>query len=229
MKYHYDDVKSDKVLFDESGTLKQIHSIIQNENNIFANPQSDTQHILLLYYNENDLRTFISEYLNEGLKCGELCIHTTTDLLSEDYISNFISNIEDYQKKKNEGSLLMLNLEPHYKKATTGNLKPFDDIAKRFLVRAKKDSTNRLDRRVRITTDCANLLFKNGYFEQCSDLERWWHQKPFAGTYLCTYPKSLFDKFPNNIYFSTLFHCHDVVVNTKGRRYSEDLLLEKHD
>ena len=216
---------SDEILSDRARTLINIDKTIHVENNILKNPTPNFQHILLLYEDENDLETSLQTYLNEGLDRDELCIHATVNLMNENYIKNFASQIEDYQKKRKESNLLMLNLQPYYKKALTENLEPFDKLAKLVSVKSRKNSRDGSYKQARMTMDCASMLFKNGYFEQCTNLEVWLHQKPFPGSYLCIYPKSMFDTFPNDIYFSTLVQCHDVVVDTNGRKVTKQKII----
>ncbi|MGD9673281.1 MAG: hypothetical protein AB7U98_07370 [Candidatus Nitrosocosmicus sp.] len=232
MGRHTGDAISDKVLSNEVRRLINIHRLFHRNNGIFVNPLTDTEHILLLYDNDDDLLAAVKKYLNEGLRGEQPCIHGTYKLMSENYIRNFGLEIEDYEKNRKEGNLILLNLEPHYKKAIEGNLKPFDNLAKLVSDRVNKARNQKdnyeyhsiLSKKVCIITDCGSLLFMNGYYEQCAALETWWHQKPFAGTYICTYPKSLFDIFPNNVYLSTLFHTHDIAVDTDGRKFTEHMI-----
>jgi hypothetical protein len=225
-----DDAISDKVLSNEARVLLDIHKAFHTDNDIFSNPPSNTQHILLLYENDDDLLTAVKKYLNEGLRREHQCIHATYRQMSENYVINLALELEDYEKNRKEGNLILLNLQPHYKEAIGGNLKPFDNLAKLVSDRVNKDRNqenninSKLSKKIRITADCGSLLFMNGYYEQCVALETWWHQKQFAGSYLCPYPKSLFDKFPNNVYTSTLFHSHDMVVDTDGRKFTEHMI-----
>lgn len=221
------EVNVDEILSDQAQSMINVDKRLQNENNLLVNPSSNFQHILLLYENENDLMLSINTYLNEGLNRNELCIHATVNLMNENYIKNFASQIRDYQVNRKEGNLLMFNLQPYYKKAVAGNLTPFDKLAKMVSCKLKKDSNDNTFKDTRITIDCANLLFRNGYFDQCTNLEDWLHQKPFTGSYLCVYPKSLFDTFPNDIFFSTLVQRHDVVVDTNGRKVTQHRNIEE--
>ena len=192
-----------------------------NDSNVLVNLVPNAQHILLLYEDENDLLISVKTYLNEGLKRAELCIHATVNLMDGSYIENFTSQIEDYQENTKEGNLLMLNFQSYYKKAIVGNLKPFNELAQLVMNNPKRISIDKLDKEARIIHDCGSQLFKNGYFDQCTDLGSWWHQKPFAGSFLCIYPKSLFNSFPNDIYLSTLVQSHDIVVDTQDIKFMD--------
>ena len=79
-------------------TLIKIHSLLRTENNVLVNPSSDTQHVLLLYKDKNDLEKAIVTYINEGLKRDQLCIHSSVNLVSDNQIKNFELLINDYQE-----------------------------------------------------------------------------------------------------------------------------------
>lgn len=227
MKSQNNDAIVDDLLTNEVNTLIKIHSLLHTENNVLINPSSDTQHVLLLYKDKNDLEKAIVTYINEGLKRDQLCLHSSVNLVSDNQIKKFALLINDYQENKQEGNLLMLNLEPHYKQATVGNLKPFDTLVKNTINKGTQDYNDGLHKQIRLTLDCAGLLIKNGYFEEGVILENWWHQKPIVGSYLCCYPEDLFDKFPNNVYFSTLFNSHDAVIDSKGRKVTDYMNLKR--
>lgn len=228
MIHHDDDATNDKALSDQANALIKIHKSFKNENSVFEEPSSGFQHILLLYNNNDDLNLTLSRYLNAGLLRDELCIHASVDLLNQNYIKNFTSNIDDYPHHRENGNFIMLNLQQYYNKAIKGNLKDFDKLSKLVLDITTKNRKDRVNKQLRITMDCGSLLFKNGYIEQSIELETWLHQKPFAGSSLCLYPKSLFKEFPNDIYYSTLYQIHNVVVDTKGRRHTQDMNLERY-
>lgn len=227
MKNHKTDAFNDALIINEAKNLINLHKCFDVKNDIFGDVTSKVQHILLIYENMNDLETYIQQYVNEGLKRKELCVHATVNLMGENYIKNFATGIHDYHKNRKERNLTILNLEPYYKKVIEGNLKLFDKFAKQMLTRTGTDGNDGSYKKVRVTIDCASHLFENGYFDQSVELETWWHQKPFAGSYLCPYPKSMLDKFPNSIYFSTLFHIHDIVIDTTGRKVTEDMIFER--
>lgn len=177
---------------------------------------------LLLHTDKNDLNTYINRFLNEGLKRDQFCVHATVSLLDMNYIKNLVVRIENYQKYREKGNFMLLNLRPYYEKVVIGNTKYLDKLAYLILDKISKSRKDESNTKVRMTLDCGSLLVKNGYFEQCIALERWLHQKPFSGCSLCLYPQSLFEKFPNDVCFFSLFHIHDMVVDTNGRRLNEN-------
>ncbi len=76
------------------------------------------------------------------------------------------------------------------------------------------NDSNRTDKHIRLTADCATFLLKNKHFVESINLENWWHTKPFNGSYVCPYPKYLLNEIPYNYYLFKLFHNHDIVIDT---------------
>ena len=87
---------------------------------------------------------------------------------------------------------MIIDLTLYYVKAMIGNLSPFNKLQEKIINIANKDS-NRKDKHVRLTADCATLLFKNQHFKECILLEEWWHQEPFQGSLYLSISKG-FDK-----------------------------------
>ncbi|WP_458742891.1 MEDS domain-containing protein [Candidatus Nitrosocosmicus sp. T] len=192
---------------------KLTHEI--NYENILISPPYNG-HIILLYENESDLDNAIATYINEGLKRDQLCLHASVNLNNRDYIENFSSQITNYQENIEKGNLMIIDLTLYYVQAMVGNLDPFNKLKEEIVNIVNKDR-NRKDKHVRLTADCATLLFKNQHFNQCILLEEWWHQEPFPGSYICPYPKYLVNQFPYNAYFTRLF-LHDDVITYKNAR-----------
>jgi hypothetical protein len=186
-----------------------------NYEDLLVNPPYNG-HIVLLYESQPDLDNAIATYINEGLKRGQLCVHASVNLNNQDYIQNFSSQITNYQENMEKGSLMIIDLTLYYVQAMIGNLNAFNKLKEEIINIANKNN-NRKDKHVRLTADCANLLFKNQHFSQCILLEEWWHQESFQGSYLCPYPKDLVSQFPYKAYISRLFHQDDVIICKNGR------------
>ena len=83
-------------------------------------------------------------------------------------------------------------------------------------------------------SDCAGFLFENKHFAQCESLESWWqHQKPFEGSCMCLYPKSLFEKYPFNLHKNyAILKQHDSVIDTAKNISNKELIkneIERND
>ena len=196
---------------------KLIHEF--NCDNILISPPYNG-HIILLYENESDLDNAMATYINEGLKRDQLSVHASVNLNNRDYIENFSSHITNYHENIEKGNLVLIDLALYYVHAMVGNLGPFNKLKEDIVNIADKDS-NRKDKHIRLTTDCATLLFKNQHFNECILLEEWWHQEPFPGSCICPYPKFLVNQFPYNAYISRLFHQDDVII-CKNERFDSE-------
>jgi hypothetical protein len=207
--------------------LMQHHGLVHADNyNELVNP-SPNSHIILLYEDQTDLDSAIAEYINIGLIKGQLCVHASVHLNNTGYLQNFLSKIIDYEENLEKGNLVLVDLAEFYIDAITENLQSFDKL-KDDLVGRVKDNPDRIDKHVRLTADCATFLLKNKHFEQSINLEKWWHQKPFEGSYVCPYPKSLLNQIPFNYYLFKLFHSHDVVIDTNKNIPLDYVKNEEH-
>lgn len=197
-------------------TLVKNHTLINEMNYDALITPSTNMHVILLYNKQDDLDKAISAYINEGLKRGQICVHASVSLANEGYLKNFSSQITNYQENLEKGNLIVVDLVPYYVNAMVGHLESFNKLKEEMIFKANKD-TNRKDKHIRLTADCATLLLKNKHFEECINLENWWHEKPFDGSYVCPYPKSLLDQYPFNAFLSRLIHNHDVIVDSNGK------------
>jgi hypothetical protein len=96
-----------------------------------------------------------------------------------------------------------------------GDLDPFKEAAKQLV----KLVQTRQDKHIRFFGDCAGFLFHNHHFEECLQLEAWGQERPFFGSYLCGYEKSLLidsNDFGHNRYRRSILEVkHDSVVNAE--------------
>lgn len=122
---------------------------------------------------------------------------------------------------------MVIDLSGYYIEAMTGNLPHFDKL-KDKLTKIGNNFNEDRNNHIRSTAYYATLLPKNRHFNECIRLEEWWHQKPFVGTYICPFSKSLFSQFPYNLYLSRIFHTHDVIVDTDWNLMPEFMNLTSH-
>lgn len=215
-------------------TENEINKVLQKNtgNNSLSNFNAlvdplTNSHIILLYEEQIDLEKSLSTYINEGLRRNQVCVHASYQVFNQEYLQRFSSNIVNYEENIEKGNLLVIDLSGYYIEAMTGNLLPFDKLKDKLTIIGNNLKENR-NNHIRMTADCATLLLKNRHFNECIRLEEWWHQKPFVGSYICPYPKSLFSQFPYNVYLSRIFHTHDIIVDTEGNLIPEFMNLTSH-
>ncbi len=176
---------------------------------------SNHEHAALLYANKEELDMAISQYLNEGLSRGQLCVYATIRYRDEGHLENFSSMIKNYKENVDNKNLLVVDLAPLYISALIGDMKPFKDAGALFSEMAK----GRPDEHVRFVGDGTGFLFKNKHFDECALVEEWWQSKPFEGSYVCPYPKQFFGVFPHDMHAKrAVIDKHDIVVNASGEK-----------
>ena len=166
-------------------------------------------HIAILYDNDDYRDTIVSDYINEGLKRRQLCVYASIQCHNDAHMRRIKSRIIDFDNNAKEGNLLVINLSSYYIAAMTSDLNSFDKLRDDIMQRTK----GREDKHVRIVADCAPFLYQNKHFDECVELEEWWHQRPIEGSYLCPYRKSLIDTFPYDYHRYRVFANHDTIID----------------
>ena len=165
------------------------------------------EHLLLLYGDEARRDQRVIQFINEGLKRNQLCIHATLDK-NEKTLSKMASDIIDYKNNLKNGNLLIPDITYLYEAALREDWKPFDD----FAAAISSDAQSRSDKYIRIVGGCAPFLFQNKYLKQSIVLEDWVQRKPFNGSMLCPLRSSLFNEDPFKNYQKVYQRCHDKVL-----------------
>ena len=172
-------------------------------------------HIILLYDNQQELNDAYITYINEGLARGQLCVFASVLLQNNDFLKDISSKIINFEVNVQNENLVLVDMANYYIQAMMDNLQEFDKLKNKLMEKVKNDK-KRNDKHVRLICDCSDFLFKNKHFEECINLEKWLHQKPFEGSFLCPYSKSLFDQFPYYYYLFRVFHSDDIVIDSHG-------------
>ena len=181
--------------------------------NHLSNPNNN-DHILLLYDNEQSRDDAIAQYLNHGLKKKQLCVYASIHVREKEHLKRISDKIENYDENIATGNLLIIDLAPFYIAAICNDLTPFENARQIFVEKVK----DREDKYTRFVGDGTGFLFKNNHFEECLALEGWWQHKPFVGSCMCPFPKSIFEAYPySNYQRSLLTTKHDVAIDTEGR------------
>ena len=183
--------------------------------NALLNPLTNSN-MILIYENDLDLDNAMAIYLNEGLRRGQFCVHASVSLANQGYLENFSSKIVNYHENIERGNLKLVDLATFYVNAMIGNLGSFDNLKKEIISIVKQDK-NRIDKHIRITEDCATLLFKNKHLKECISVKEWCRGNPLGGSYLCPYPKSLLNRFPFNAHISRIIHDRDLIIDSHGK------------
>ena len=196
-------------------SLMKHHGIFQKDSIKELVYPLQNSHIILLYENQQELDNAFITYINEGLVQGQLCVFASVLLHNNDYLTNISSKIRNFEENVQNENLILVDMANYYIQAMMDNLQEFDKLKSELMEKVKNDK-KREDKHIRLVSDCNEFLLKNKHFEECINLEKWWHQKYFEGSSVCHYSKSLINQFPFNYYLFKLFHSDDIVIDSHG-------------
>lgn len=172
----------------------------------------EKSHIALVYDTEVERHQAVADFLNVGLKKGQLCYYCSVYNRDEDHLAKLAPLILDYHENIKSGNLVVVDFTPFYIAAMSDDLTPFEQVAN-IIEQAVK---SRGDKHARLVGDCVCFLFKNSHFDECAKLEAWWQEKPFIGAYLCPYPRSDLEQLPHKTHLKSVIQNHDIVVDAHG-------------
>jgi hypothetical protein len=173
---------------------------------------SDYEHMALLYNSHNNRDYAVARYLNTGLMRGQLCVYATISYRDKGHLDRISALITDYEKNVQKGNLAIVDLAPMYIAAMCGNLEPFKQACEQLARMAE----SREDKHIRFFGDCVGFLFHNRHFEECLALESIGQNRPFLGSYLCGYEKSIMSNPIHSNYKRSILEVkHDTVVDAE--------------
>lgn len=212
--YQASDLSSSCTSSEEIRKLSLHHSYIQigAKYDVIENPPAHG-HIAILYDNEDYRDTLVTDYINEGLKRRQLCVYASIQCRNNVHLRKIKSRIINFDYNIKVENLMIIDLSSYYVAAITNDLSPFDKLKDDILQKVKA----RKDKHVRIVADCAPFLYQNKHFDECIELEEWWHKRPVEASVLCPYRKSLIDKFPYDYHKYRVFANHDTIIDERAQ------------
>jgi hypothetical protein len=185
-----------------------------------VNPSSN-EHIMLLYDNDNDRNEIAIDYINEGLRRGQLAVYASVNASDTSYMSKISSKIRDYKNNMNLGNLLVMKLETFYERALIGDLEPFKDFKALIEEVLKERIIAGKNGEAVVVADCADNLSRNEKFDECVYVERWWqnthlewHKSNLQITVVCPHPSSVLNKSSIAHYRQRISHQHSFTIAT---------------
>ena len=193
-------------------SLHHLRTLVDDNYDVIENPPADG-HIAILYDNEDYRDTLVTDYINEGLKRTQLCVYASIQYRNDAHLRKIKSLIINFDDNIKDENLMVIDLSSYYIAAMTNDLSPFDKLKDNILQKVKA----RKDKHVRIVADCAPFLYQNKHFDECVELEEWWHKRPVEASVLCPYRKSLIDKFPYDYHRYRMFANHDTIIDERAQ------------
>lgn len=135
---------------------------------------SDRQHLMLLYDDEQDRNSAEIECLNHALEAGQFCVYATVDAHEKGFADRLATRITNYKERVRQGDLLIVDFMPFYESAVEGSLDNFNRLKARVEASLRDRAAKGRNEKALLVADAACTLTKNGQFEQCIILERWW-------------------------------------------------------
>jgi CheY-like chemotaxis protein len=162
-----------------------------------------SEHVMVLYNNDDDRNNAAVNYINDGLKNGFHCIYASVDVYnskSSSNISNLLSKINNYNENIERDELRIIDFMPYYKSALAVNFHPFKKLKTELeetlyhrKSQCKKDA-------ILVFADAACFLSYNKHFDECGVLEWWWHETTTEWrqnnqniTIICPHPRLIFN------------------------------------
>ena len=94
---------------------------------------SDGKHVMLLCEDEEQRAQAAAEWINHGLEEGQHCIYASVYAFNQFHqssISRISTKIKNYQHHLDNNSLQIIDFDPYYQSALTGNLTLFKNLKK---------------------------------------------------------------------------------------------------
>lgn len=136
------------------------------------------EHVVLLYDSDDERKATAADYINEGLKNGQLCIYASVgayDSTSKWHYSNLSSKIENFEENVKQGNLVIIDFKPLFEAARKGDPTLFNQFKSQLETMLKQRIAEGKVDKLLVFTDAACTLSENKEFEECIELESWWH------------------------------------------------------
>lgn len=182
----------------------------------FAKPSS-REHVMFLYDNDDTRNEAAINYINDGLRKGQMAIYASVHANDKSHMSKISSKIMDYAENIELGSLLILNLNTFYQRALAGDLEPFKDFKAMLEEIVQERIAGKRNEEVVVVADCADSLSRNEKFDECLYVERWWQgthsewmENNLKITVICPHPNSILEN--NALHKNQISNQHSLTV-----------------
>ena len=164
---------------------------------------SDGKHVMLLCENEEQRAQAAAEWINHGLEEGQHCIYASVFAFNQFHqssISRISTKIRNYQHHLDNNSLQIIDFEPYYQSALTGNLTLFKNLKKNLEKIFRENKVRGEKLKITVFADAACCLCENKSFEDSEKLEKWWQdahdewvKNNYHITVICPHPQVILE------------------------------------
>lgn len=162
------------------------------------------EHVMLLYKTDEERNDAAADYINEGLKTGHLCLYASVgahDTSSKWHYSNLSSKIMNFEEHVRQGDLLITDFKPFFEFGRKGDRTLFDQFKSQIEMILKQRIADGKQGKILAFADAACTLSESREFEECIQLEGWWHaaheewSKSVQNiTVVCPHPATVFNE-----------------------------------
>jgi hypothetical protein len=160
--------------------------------------ETDKQHLMLLYDQENERSSAEIGCINRALATGHYCVYATVDANESDFETKLASRIKDYDRRIQQGDLQIVNFKPFYESAANGELAPFRQLKAQVESILSERTAAGKSSKALLVADAACNMSRHRQFDQCVTLEGWWQDtynewmaKKLDITIICAHPSSV--------------------------------------
>ena len=199
---------------------------------------SDGRQVMLLCEDEEQRSQAAAEWINHGLEEGQHCIYASVYAFNQFHqssISRISTKIKNYQHHLDNNNLQIIDFEPYYQSALTGNLTLFKNL-KKNLEKISCENKVRGDKlKMTVFADAACCLCENKSFEDSEKLEKWWQdahdewvKNNYHITVICPHPQAILETEQNTRL--KIANAHDIMIslNTNDKDNMMCPLVEEH-
>ena len=199
---------------------------------------SDGKHVMLLCEDEEQRAQAAAEWINHGLEEGQHCIYASVYAFNQFHqssISRISTKIRNYQHHLDNNNLQIIDFEPFYQSALTGNLTLFKNLKKNLEKISRENNVRGEKIKITVFADAACCLCENKSFEGSEKLEKWWQdahdewvKNNYHITVICPHPQVILETKQNTRL--KIANVHDIMItlNTHDKDNTISSLVEEH-
>jgi CheY-like chemotaxis protein len=175
---------------------------------------------MLLCEDEEQRAQAAAEWINHGLEEGQHCIYASVyafNQLHQSSISRILTKIRNYQHHLDNNSLQIIDFEPYYQSALTGNLTLYKNLKKNLEKIFRENKARADELKITVFADAACCLCENKSFEDSEKLENWWQdahdewvKNNYHITVICPHPQLILETKQNARL--KIANVHDIMI-----------------
>jgi len=187
------------------------------------------QHVMLLYHSDEERNAAAVDYINEGLKKGHLCVYASVgayDSTSKWHYSNLSSKIENFEENVKQGNLVIIDFKLFFEAARRGDPTHFNQLKAQLEAMLKQRIAEGRGDKILAFADAACTLSENKEFEECVELESWWHSahEEWAKssqniTVICPHPAAVFNEEKTARAKAQIASVHSVILHAHNDKH----------